>query len=148
MANVLESAFRIVIVSAKSLKGGKFNVILLGEDADKVLSPQPIAADSAGIAKAKAFLSVELCGTAGQARGLKAALDMNAKTVVLLARDSALGVRDVVQRAFKGRSAKLHTIVLGSSSKGLAQLAELTGGKSRVLTASDLEEQAKRANRR
>ena len=144
MAQVLESAGKIVIASVKSLKGGMFNLILLGEDDDKVLSDQPIASDKAGIAKLEAFLTTELCGAAEQARGLQAALDMKAKTVVLLARDSALGAKGLAEGAFKDKSVPLHTIVLDSSSKGLAQLAELTGGESKSYTTSDLEEQARR----
>jgi len=145
MAQVLEYAGRIVLASAKSLKGGKFNIILLGEDDDKVLSDQPIAADKAGIAKASAFLSEELCGAAEQARGLQAALDMKAKTVVLLARDSNSGARGLAEGAFKEKSVKLHTIVLDSSDKGLAEMAKLTGGESKSYTVSELETQAQRA---
>jgi hypothetical protein len=146
MAQVLESAGRIVIASVKSLKGGKFNLILLGEDGDKVLNPQPIASDKAGVAKLEAFLSTELCGAAEQARGLQTALDMNAKTVVLLARDSAMGAKAVAEGAFKEKSVKLHTIVLGSSSRGLAEMAKLTGGESKNYTLSELETQTQRAD--
>jgi hypothetical protein len=145
MAEVFEPAGQIVIASIKSLKGGKFNVILLGEDDDKTLSAQPIASDKAGIAKAQAFITLELCGAAEQARGLQAALDMNAKTVVLLARDSAMGAKSVAEGAFKDKSVPLHTVILAGASKGLSEMAELTGGKSRELTVSDLAEQAKRA---
>ena len=145
MAEVFEAAGNIVIASAKSLKGGKFNVILLGEDDDKILSPQPIASDKAGIDKFKAFLVMELCGAADQARGLQTALDMNAKTVVLLARDSASGTKSVAEGAFKTKSVPLHTVVLESSSAGMEELSKITGGKSRSFTVSDLEEQAKRA---
>lgn len=145
MAQVLEYAGKIAIASAKSLKDGKFNIILLGEDDDKVLSDQPIASDKAGIAKATAFLSTELCGAAEQARGLQAALDMKAKSVVLLARDSGSGVRGLAEGAFKEKSARLHTIVLDSSDKGLAEMAKLTGGESKKYTTSELETQARRA---
>ena len=145
MAQVFESAGQIVLASVKSLKGGKFNVILLGEDDDKILSPQPIASDKAGIDKFNAFLVMELCGAAEQARGLQTALDMNAKTVVLLARDSASGAKDLAEGAFKAKTVPLHTIVLGGSSRGLEELSTLTSGKSRSFTISDLEEQAKRA---
>jgi len=145
MAQVLEYAGKIAIASAKSLKDGKFNIILLGEDDDKVLSEQPVASDKAGIAKAQAFLSTELCGAAEQARGLQAALDMKAKTVVLLARDSDSSARGLAEGAFKEKSVKLHTIVLDSSDKGLAEMAKLTGGESKSYTASELETQAQRA---
>jgi len=145
MAQVLESAGKIALASAKSLKGGKFNLILLGEDDDKILSPQPIASDKAGIAKAQAFLSTEWCGAAEQARGLQAALDMKAKTVVLLARDSDPGAKGLAEGAFKDKSVRLHTIVLGGSSGGLTELAKLTGGESKSYTASELETQAQRA---
>jgi len=134
-----------VIASAKSLKGGKFNVILLGEDEDKIMSPEPIAADAAGIKKAKDFIELEICGQAEQARGLTKALDMGAKTVVLLATDSAMGAKDVAQGAYKEKSVKLHTIVLGSRSRGLEQMAEASGGESKKLTAADLAEHARRA---
>jgi hypothetical protein len=145
MAQVIESAGKIAIASAKSLKGGKFNIIILGEDDDKILSPQPIASDKAGIAKATAFLSTELCGAAEQGRGLQAALDMKAKTVVLLARDSDIGAKPVVEGAFKDKAVKLHTIVLGGTSRGLEDLAKLTGGESKSYTVSELETQARRA---
>ena len=145
MGEVFEAAGNIVIASAKSLKGGKFNVILLGEDEDKALSPQPITSDPAGIAKAKTFIALELCGAAEQARGMQAALDMKAKTVVLLARDSAMGAKDLAQGAFKEKAVKLHTIVLGRTSRGLAQMAEVTGGETKKFTTSELAEQAKRA---
>ena len=145
MSQVLESAGKIVIASAKSLEGGKFNLILLGEDDDKVLNRQLIAADEAGIAKADAFLTAELCGAAEQARGLRAALAMNARTVVLLARDSDPGAKDVARGAFKDKSVPLHTIVLGGSDKGLAEMAKLTGGQSKSYTTSDLEAHARRA---
>jgi hypothetical protein len=145
MGEVFEAAGNIVIASAKSLKGGKFNVILLGEDDDKVFSPQPIASDKAGIDKLKKFLVMELCGAADQARGLQTALDMNAKTVVLLARDSASGTKGIAEGAFKTKSVPLHTVVLESSSAGMEELSKITGGKSRSFTVSDLEEQAKRA---
>ncbi len=113
MGNAFEAAGNIVIASARSLKGGKFNVILVGEEKDKTLSPQPIASDPAGIAKAKAFITMELCGEADQARGLQAALAMKAKTVVLLACDDAPRAKDVAEGPFKAQSVKLHTIVLG-----------------------------------
>ena len=147
MAQVLESAGKIALASAKSLKNGKFNLILLGEDDDKVLSPQPIASDKAGIAKAQAFLTMELCGAAEQARGLQTALDMKAKTVVLLARDSDPNARAIAEGAFKDNSVLLHTIVLDSSSKGLAELAELTGGESKSYTISELETQIRQADK-
>jgi len=145
MGEVFEPACNIVIASAKSLKGGKFNIILLGEADDKTLSPQPIAADKAGIDKARKFLEMDLCGAAEQARGLKAALDMKAKTVVLLARDSAFGAGDVAKGDFKTKSVQLHTVILASKSRGLEEMAKATGGKSRAFTTSELEQQAKRA---
>ena len=145
MAQVLESAGTIVVASVKSLKGGKFNLILLGEDNDKILSPELIDSDKAGIKKLEAFFSLELCGAAEQARGLQSALDMKARTVVLLARDSALGVKALAEVAFKEKNVKLHTIALGGSSKGLAQLSELTGGEHKSCTLSELETQTQRA---
>jgi len=145
MAQMLESAGKIVVASVKSLKGGKFNLILLGEDDDKILSDQPIASDKAGIAKLEAFLSTEWCGAAEQARGLQTALDMKAKTVVLLARDSDRSARALAEGAFKENAVKLHTIALDSSSGVLSELAKLTGGESKSYTASELETQAQRA---
>jgi hypothetical protein len=144
MIAVFEAAGNIVIASAKSLKDGTFNIILIGEDSDNILSPQPIAADKAGIDKAKAFLVMELCGEADQARGLQAALDMNAKTVVLLARDTS-NAKDVAT-AFKTKSVPVHTVVLTASSIGMEELSKLTDGESKSFTESDLQEQAKRAN--
>jgi hypothetical protein len=144
MIAVFEAAGNIVIASAKSLKDGTFNIILIGEDGDKILSPQPIAADKAGIDKAKAFLVMELCGEADQARGLQAALDMNPKTVVLLARDTS-NAKDVAT-AFKTKSVPVHTVVLAASSIGMEELSKLTDGESKSFTESDLQEQAKRAD--
>jgi len=145
MANVFEPAGHIVIASIKSLKGGKFNIILIGEDDDKVMSPQPIASDAEGIKKAQAFITLTLCGFAEQARALNAALEMKAKTVVLLARDNADGAKEVAQGAFKEKGVILHTIILNSRSKGLEEMAKAAGGESRKFTASELADQAKRA---
>ena len=147
MTHVFESAGKIVIASAKSLKGGKFNLILLGEDDDKVLSDKLIASDKAGIAKLEAFLTPECGGAADQTRGLQAALDMKAKTVVLLARDTEGDVRALAEGAFKDASVPVHTIALDSSSRGLAQLAELTGGESKSFTLSELESQIQRVGK-
>ncbi len=146
MRDVFEAAGNIVIASAKSLKGGKFNIILVGEDDDKILSPQPIASDKAGVAKAQAFLALDLCGLADQTRALKTALDMKAKTVVLLARDSAMGAKALAEGAFKEKSVTLHTIVLDSSDKGLVEMAKITGGESKSYTLSELETQLQRAD--
>ena len=145
MANFFEGAESIVIASAKSLKGGKFNVILLGEDEDKIMSEKPIAADAAGIKKAQAFIEMELCGLAEQARGVSKALEMGAKTVVLLATDSAMGAKDVAEGALKEKTVKLHTIALGRRSRGLEQMAKTTGGQHKKFTASDLAAHAIRA---
>jgi hypothetical protein len=71
---------------------------------------------------------------------------MKAKTVVLLARDSDSGLQALAEGAFKDQSVTLHTIVLDSSSEGLAKLAEVTGGQSKSYTASELETQAQRAD--
>ncbi|MCP4375015.1 MAG: hypothetical protein GY794_02370 [bacterium] len=141
MAQVLEHAGNIVIASAKSLNGGKFNLILLGEESDKVLSTELISSDEAGIAELEAFMAFELCGAAEQSRGLKAALDMGAKTVVLLAQEAEMGITGV-EGAFKKNSAKLHTILLGGSSTELIELSELTGGISKSYTPDDLKNQA------
>jgi hypothetical protein len=145
MANFFEGAEGIVIASAKSLKGGKFNVILLGEDEDKIMSEKPIAADAAGIKKAQAFIEFEQCGMADQARGLNKALEMGAKTVVLLATDNAMGAKEVAQGPLKEKSVKLHAIALGRRSRGLEEMAKATGGTYKKFTTSDLAEHARRA---
>jgi hypothetical protein len=147
MSEALEHAGNIVIASAKSLKGGKFNLILLGEESDKVLSAKPISSDEAGIAKLEAFLAPELCGAAEQSRGLKTALDMGAKTVVLLAQEAEMGIKAIAEGAFKEKSVKLHTIVLAGSSEELEELSKLTGGVSKSYTLSELETQASRAGK-
>jgi hypothetical protein len=145
MAEVFEAAEQIVLVSIKSLKGGKFNVILIGEDDDKIMSPKPIAADPAGLTKAKEFIEMELCGEGDQTRALKAALAMDPKSVVILAKDNVRGLKEKIQDAFKTKSVPLHAVILGSNSKGLEDIAKTTGGKSRAFTLSDLAAQAKRA---
>jgi len=144
MAETLDYGYRMVIMSLKSLKGGKFNVILLGEDDDKTLSDKPIAADEAGIKKAREFMTPELTVAAELERGLRSAVAMGAKTVVLMAQQSEPGLKAVAEGPFKEKSIVLHTIVLGANSKGLEEIAVITGGKSRSYTISELEAQSKR----
>ena len=145
MAEVFDAAEQIVLVSIKSLKGGQFNVILIGEDDDKIMSPKPIASDPAGLTKAKEFIEIELCGEGDQVRALQAALAMDPKSVVILAKDNVRGLKGKVEAAFKTKSVPLHAVILGSKSRGLEDLAKATGGKSRAFTLSDLAAQAKRA---
>ena len=144
MEQFFEPAGNIVTASVKSLKGGKFNVILIGEEEDKTLSPKPIAADKAGIDKLKAFLTADCSGLGDQKRALNAALGMSPKNVVLLAKDTDFGAEDGA-KALKAKSVKLHAIALGRESKRMTKIAELTGGESKSFTESELEDQAKRA---
>jgi len=145
MQQVIEYAGEIVLGSLKSLGGGKFTVILLGEETDQALSDQPIEADQAAQAKAREFLTAEVFGAADLARGLRAALAAKPATIVLMARSTGMDTQELqtVAEEISSQGARLLTIALDASAdaqKELADIARTTGGESRAFTAAELDD--------
>ena len=151
MGDVIEYAGDIVMASLKSLKDGKFAIILCGEEADKATPAMAASNEDCRKAAATLLADINVLGAADLGRSLRAALQRSPKTIVLMVRDIDMGTPAAVEE-IKQAGVKLVTVGMGSSedsAKELAELAKSTGGESRTFSASDLEmwaEQAKDAN--
>lgn len=151
MGDVIEYAGDIVLASLKSLKDGKFAIILCGEQADKATPAMPASDEDCRKAAAALLADINVLGAADLGRSLRTALQRSPRTIVLMARDIDMGTPAAVEE-IKQAGVRLVTVGMGSSedsAKELAELAKSTGGKSRTFAASDLEmwaEQAKDAN--
>jgi len=147
MGDVIDYAGDIVLASLKSLKDGKFAIILCGEEADKA-TPGMLAPSEVGRNAAAAFLAnINVLGAADLGRSLRAALKRGPKTIVLMARDIDMGTPAAVEE-IKQAGVRLITIGMGSSdasARELAELAKSAGGESRTFSASDLEMWAEQA---
>lgn len=141
MGDVLAYASRMVLVSVNSLREGKFNVVLVGEEGDNVLSETMLSSDGTALGMATAFLKKgKVAGAADLERGLDAAMKLSPKTVVLLARESDMGLEDAAAK-LKAKGMHLTVLAIESdeySQKEFAQAAESTGGVCRTIAQSDL----------
>lgn len=134
MRSALDSARMVTMRSVETLAGQKYNVLVSTEAEDKLLSPDYVPGDKAGMETLKTFLqSVLPMGASDIPRSLQAAIEKKPKTIVLFTRkpvDNAMGLAEKA----KAQGTVIHTIAIESDSEvidSMKRLAETSGGKAR-----------------
>jgi DNA-directed RNA polymerase subunit RPC12/RpoP len=135
---------KMVRLSLRTLKGGRFNVVLLTEAGNK-LAGEGYLDGAAGDEKVKEFFAGPYPGGATNIeKGLEQALDSRPATVVLFAAKSLdpAGVDRLAAKA-KGQRTVISCVILSGNEavvESLSRLARQTGGRSRAFTLGQLED--------
>ncbi len=141
MAQMINYASGITKASIRSLRTGKFSILLCGEKTDEFMADDYTPAGEAGIeAAAKFLVSAECRGASDIARGMAAAQARSPKTIVLLSRGGVDGMEDLAAQA-KQRGILVVTIALDAGDddrQSQADFATSAGGKSLSYTRGEL----------
>ncbi len=141
MGQVIDYASEMTKASIRSLRSGKFSILLCGEKSDEFMADGYTPAGTAGIEAAAKFLESAECRGAGNvARAIEAAQARNPKTIVLLTRGSTADMEQLGNQA-RQSGVLIITIALDASEgdrESQAGFAKSAGGQSLSYTLGEL----------
>ena len=144
MRDAFNYTAKMVRLSLRTVKGGRFNVVLLTEAGNK-LAAEGYLDGAAGNEKVKEFFAGPYPGGATNIeKGLEQALDSRPATLVLFAAKGLdpAGIDRLAAKA-RGQRTVISCVILSGSeaaAESLSRLARQTGGRSRAFTMGQLED--------
>jgi len=128
----------VTMRSVESLGDEKYNVLVSGEDEDKLLSPDFIPGGKKGVETLTTFLQAIIpMGASDIPRSLKAAIEKKPKTIVLFTRKPVDNAMHLAGQA-KAQGTVIHTITIEGDREvidSMKRLAEASGGQARDFLA-------------